>query len=188
MASSPRRHRRPRLSGFRSRARQFFSASDKTPVGLLVLTGLLYAAIGTMVSTFPVPGWVWGLVLSSAISHSVAIASPRALRRFRWWSANVLALLAILGAGATVVALAIALSYAGTDSIDEITPKMMMLETFGVSVLAIAVAALSAIAHATLSDRLLRVCTRWQATLLAAAASLASLGVGALIGSFLIAP
>lgn len=189
MASSPRRQRRrqQRASQFWRFCREWFDEPAGIPVRWLCLTAILYAAAGTIMASFPAPYWIWNLALGGAIAQSVALAGPRALKRFRWWSANVLALLAILGTGAVVIALGIALGYAGTDNIDAIVPKDTIFQVIWVSLVAFTIPALSAIIGAATSDRLLHHFGRLQTTLIMASISILGLVLGGVVGLLLVA-
>lgn len=184
MASSPRRQRKPNLW---QSLRRGLGEPAGIPVGWMGLTGILYAAAGTIMASFPAPYWIWNLALGGTIAQALALAGPKALQRFRWWSANLLALLAILGTGAIVVALSIALGYSGTDDLDAIVPKETAFEVIRVSLVALMVAALGAIISAETGDRLLKTFNRLQTTLVLAATGILGLGLGALVGLFLVA-
>ena len=184
MASPPRRRRRRRSqeSLLWQNFRNWFDAPEGVPVGLMVLTGILYAASGTIIASFSAPYWIWNLALGGVVAQVLALAGPKALRRFRWWSANVLALLAILGTGAIVIAVSISLGYAGTDNIDEIEPTATAFEVIRVSFMAVVIAALGAVMSAHTGDHLLRSFNRLQTTLILAATCILGLGFGGLIG------
>lgn len=148
----------------------------------MCLTGIFYAAAGTTVAAFAAPYWIWNVALGGTIAQTLALAGPKALSRFRWWSANVLALLAILGTGAIAIAVSIALGYSGTDNIDEIEPTATAFGVIRVSLVAVMIAALGAITSAHTGDRLLRMFNRLQTTLILAATCILGLGFGGLIG------
>jgi len=152
------------------------------PVGWMCLTAIAYAAAGTILSSFPAPYWVWNLAAGGTIAQSLALAGPKSLRRFRWWFANLLALLAIVGTGAMGVALSTALGYVGTDNLDDIVLEATAYQVIRVSLLAIVVAALGAIISAETGDRLLKTFGRLQTMLILAANCILGLMIGALIG------
>ncbi|MEO1094343.1 MAG: hypothetical protein AAFX01_05535 [Cyanobacteria bacterium J06638_28] len=182
MASSPRQQKSSR-SGSRSRP----SAPARIPTGLLCLTGILYAAAGLMMASFPAPYWIWNLALGGTIAQCLALAGPRSLRQFRWWSANFLALVAIVGTGAVAIGIAIALSYMGTDNLEAIVPQETLFEVLRSGFLALMVAAFGAIASAETGDRLLRLFNRLQTTVVLSAVCILGLGFGGLIGVFVVA-
>lgn len=179
MASSPRRQRRQL---FWQRFRHWVNGPMEVPVGWICLTGLFYMATGTIMGSFPIPTWAWYMALGGIIAQALALAGPRALQRFRWWSANGLALLAITGTGAIVIALSIALGYSGTDNIDEVVPQATAVELIRVSLIALVIAALDAIIGAETGDRLLPHFKRLPTTLILAATCGLGLGLGGLIG------
>jgi hypothetical protein len=148
----------------------------------MAITGLLYAAAGTIMAVFPAPYWIWNLALGGAIAQSLALAGPNALRRYPWFRAQMLTLLAILGAGAIAVAVAIALGFVGTDNLDNIEIAATTFEVIRVSLLAFVIAALGAIMTAETGDRLLYTFQRLQTMLILAATCILGLGLGGLIG------
>lgn len=148
----------------------------------MILSGLSYCAAGTIMAFFPEPYWIWALAIGGAFLQAIVLAGPKALQRFRWWSANVLVLLAIAGAVAVAVSVSVALGYVGTDQIDDIILKEAAFGIFGASCLALTVAALAAIVTAATGDRLLMAFSRWHTTLLLLASSLSGLGTGCLTG------
>jgi len=146
------------------------------------LTGLLYAAAGTVMSAFPAPYWIWNLALGGAIAQSLALAGPKALRRARWWKANLLVLLAIIGAGLLGIAVAIALGFAGTDNLDDIEVQATAFAVILLGFLALLITASAAVMTAETGDRLIYSFSRLQTTLVLAATCIMGLGLGALIG------
>ncbi|MBE7382657.1 MAG: hypothetical protein F6J95_014740 [Leptolyngbya sp. SIO1E4] len=183
MASSPRRRRRrPRRSQFRWQIPKPAEDSTGTPIGWMCLTGILYAAAGIILASFPTPYWIWIMALGGALAQALALAGPQALRRFRVWAAHGLVSLAILGTGAIVAALSAALNYVGTDNLDQITPGEVAFEVFWISVIALVVAALGAIVSAETGDRLLKTFNRLQTTLVLAATCILGLALGGFMG------
>ncbi|MDB9525183.1 hypothetical protein PN498_04230 [Oscillatoria sp. CS-180] len=178
--ASPRRQQR-KLRPWR-RSRRPSNVPTTIPWGWMCLTGILYMATGMVMAAFPAPYWIWNLALGGAIAQALALAGPQALRHFRYWSANSLVFLAILGTGAIVVALATALGFVGTDQLDEIKLTATTFQVIRVSFLAIVIAALGAIVGAETGDRLLRTFNRLQTTLVLAATCILGLGLGGLIG------
>ncbi|NER79323.1 MAG: hypothetical protein F6K42_07005, partial [Leptolyngbya sp. SIO1D8] len=179
MASSPQRRRRRqnRSQFWQNFFRKHSVEPTGIPVGWLCLTAILYAAAGTIMASFPAPYWIWNLALGGVIVQSLALAGPKALRRFGWWAANGLALLAIVGTGALVIALATALGYAGTDNLDEIIPKETAFEVIRMGFVAVILAASGGIIGAETGDRLLRILNRLQTTLVLAATCILGLGL-----------
>lgn len=148
---------RPRSApGIRRRRRQPGRPSDRqSSTGLLLLCGLLYAAAGVIVTSLA-PLWAWVLASGGAVLQGLALAGPKALKRFRWLTANLLVLLGIVGSGALAVALAIALNHLGTDNIDEVTLESLIRDVLLYSLLAVGLAGLCSLVTAALGDRLLR--------------------------------
>ena len=184
MASSPRRSNKP---PFWRRLHLSFAETSTIPVGWMCLTGILYAAAGVIIASFPAPYWLWNLALGGALAQSLALAGPQALKRFRWWSANALVLLAIAGTGAIGIALSTALGYAGTDNLDEILPQAALSEVIRWSLISLVIAALGGIICAETGDRLLPSFNRIQTTLILAAVCILGLGLGGLIGLVVVA-
>ncbi len=151
------------------------------------LTALLYAAAGVIMASFPAPYWIWNVALGGAIAQCLALAGPFSLRRFRWWSANVLALVAILGTGAIAMAVAAALGYSGTDNLDALVPKETAFEVVRGGLIALVIAALGAILSAETGDRLLKGFKRLPTTIILAAICILGLGLGGLIGVLVVA-
>lgn len=178
MASSPRQQRKRRLW---RRSRRSSTGGTGAPWGWMCLTGIVYASVGAILASFPAPYWIWNLALGGAIAQALALAGPEALGRFRWWGATALSLLAILGTGAIVVALGIALGFVGTENIDDIELKATAFQVIRVSLLALVVAALGASISAETGDRLLRSFNRVETSLVLAATCILGLGLGGLI-------
>ncbi len=179
MASPPRQRRSVSLG---QRLQNWLATPGGIPWGWLAGTVFLYAIAGLMLASFPVPYWVWNIALGGVMAQALALAGPKALTRFRWWSANLLALVAIIGTGAVGAAIAIALNHAGTANLDEIVPKTAAFEVIRMSLVALVTAALGAIISAETGDRLLGgLFNRLQTTLILAATCILGLGFGGLI-------
>jgi H+/Cl- antiporter ClcA len=125
---------------------------------------------------------VWIFAVVGILIQITTLAGPQALRRFKWFPANLLALASSLGAGLLAIALAIALNHAGTDQIDDITISSVFWEVFFYSLLALILAAISSGVTASLGDRLLRHFKQQQTVLMLAATTLIGLGCGSLFG------
>lgn len=177
-----RRHRYRRPYSLAKRFRPGSLKSSKLPAKWLCLNGLIWAAVGAILATFSVPLWVWGLVLGGTVAQTSVLAGPRSLARFRWWSANFLVLLAILGAGAIVSGLSIALSYAGTENLDQVVPMEFGLDVLKMSTVALLIGGLGAVVNAAVGDRLLISFNHLQTVVILAASSFSGLGIGSLIG------
>jgi hypothetical protein len=152
------------------------------PWGWVVVTAFVYAAAGLIMASFPAPYWIWNLALAAVISQALALAGPKALSRFGWLRTNALTLLAIIGTGAMVIALAIALNHAGSDNLDEIEPRVAAMDVVKLGLMAVITAATGAIITAETGDRLLAVFTRVQTSLVLAAIGILGLGIGGMIG------
>lgn len=183
MASSPRPQRKLKLW---RHARRRPVPTGRIPWGWLCLTGILYATMGTLVSSFPVPYWVWYLVMGGVLAQALALAGPRALGRYRWWWANTLVLLTILGTVAIAVALGLAMGFVGTDNLDAIEVKATAFEVIRVSLVALMMPALGAIIGAETGDRLLGLFNRWQTSAVLAATCVFGIGLGSLISLLLV--
>jgi len=132
---------------------------------------------------FPAPLWIWYLAVGGVGLQAIALAGPQSLGRFRWWSANALALVAILGAGLVAVALGVSMGFVGTENLDEVAVQSTAFEVLRVGLLAILVPAMSGIIAAETGDRLLPVFNRLRTSVILAMACLAGLGLGAAIGA-----
>lgn len=183
MASSPRQRRRA-LRWRRSRQRAH------TPGGIpwawLGITALLYLSMGLLLAAFPAPYWIWNLALAGVLAQALALAGPQALSRLRWWRANALVLLAIVGTVLIAIALGIALGFVGTENLDEVEVTATAFDVIRVSVLAIFVSAIGAIVGAETGDRLLHVLNRLQTTLVLAATCILGIGLGGVIGLMIV--
>lgn len=179
MASSPRQRRKLRLW---RQSRKRPTVPGSIPWGWMFLTGLLYAAAGTVIAAFPTPYWIWNLAIGGAIAQALALAGPQALSRFNWWKANALTGLAIAGTVALAIALGSALGFVGTDSLDEVELGATAFGVIRMGFLAVVIAALGAIVGAKTGDRLLYTFNRLQTTLVLAATCILGLGLGALMG------
>lgn len=179
MTPSPRQRRRP--PAWRRPRRPKARASAGIPWLWLAITILLYLSIGLLLAAFPVPPWVWYLALGGVLLQAIALAGPKALSRFRWWSANALALLAIIGTALVAIALGISMGFVGTENLDEVVLESTTFEVLRISLLAFFVPSIGAIVGAETGDRLLTVLNRLATTLLLTIACMAGLGLGAAI-------
>jgi len=152
------------------------------PQGWIAGTLFLYGVAGLILAAFPAPYWVWTLALAGILAQALALAGARALSQFRWLPANLLTLLAIAGSGAFVAALAIALNYAGSNDIDQVSATTAAWQVMQLSLVALVVAALCAVISTEVGDRLLQVFNRLQTSLILAALSVLGLGLGGLLG------
>ena len=143
---------------------------------------ITYAVAGLLLASFPAPDWIWNLALIGAIAQAAALAGPKSLQRFGWLSANLLALLAILGTGLMVVAIAISLNYSGVADIDQLTPLSLVGDVIKVGLGALITAATGAVIGAATGDRLLLTFNHLQSALILAGICVLGLGVGGLIG------
>ncbi|MEM9817090.1 MAG: hypothetical protein AAF827_11910 [Cyanobacteria bacterium P01_D01_bin.6] len=184
MASSPRQRQRP--PGWR-RLPPKARVSGGIPWLWLAITILLYLSIGLLLAAFPVPFWVWYIALGGVLGQAIALAGPKALSRFRWWSANVLVLLAILGTAAVAVALGISMGFVGTENLDDVEMQSTTFEVLRISLLPVLVSAIGAIVAAETGDRLLATLQRWQTTLVLAVTCMMGLGLGAAISLLVVA-
>jgi hypothetical protein len=149
---------------------------------LIFWCGILYATVGVILASFPIPGWVWLLAVMGILMQITTLAGPQSLRRFRWLSANLLVLTSSLGTGLLAIGLAIALNHAGTDQIDDVTIRSVFWEVVLYSLLAIILAAITSGLTASLGDRLLRHFKQRQTVLILASTTFIGLGLGCLAG------
>ena len=175
MRSSTRRQRRSRFP------RQFIDTED-IPLKWMAASLIVYAFAGLLLASFPAPNWIWHLALGGVIAQAAALAGPKSLQRFEWLPANLLALLAILGAGLMVMALAITLNYTGASDIDQVTPLSLVGDVIKIGLGAIITAASGAVIGAATGDRLLLSFNHLQSALILAGLCVLGLGIGGLIG------
>ena len=174
-------HRRRRSRSARKPRVSWFS-NGSTPWPLLFWCGILYAIIGTILGSFAIPNWVWGVAVVGTVVQIVALAGPQALRRFRWLAANLLVLGSSLGAGFIAIALAIALNHAGTDQLNDISLNSVFWEVVRYGLVAVLLAAVAAGVTAALGDRLLRHFNQRQTMVILGVTALAGLGLGGIFG------
>lgn len=182
MRSPSSRRRRPRTP---RQPRIDWLSRGPVPWPLVFWCGILYAAIGVILAAFPVPAWVWIVALFGTLVQISTLAGPQTLRRFKWLAANLLVLGSSLGAGLTAVALAIALNYAATDQLDELTLGGVFWEVVRYSLFAVGLAALCGGVTASLGDRLLRHFQRQQTVLILITTALLGLSLGGAFGFLL---
>ena len=175
MRSSTKRRRRSRFP-------RPLTNTENIPFKWMAASLIAYAVAGLLLAAFPAPNWIWNLALVGAIAQAAALAGPKSLQRFEWLSANLLALLAILGAGLMVVALAISLNYAGSSDLDQVTPLSLVGEVIKIGLGAIITAASGSIIGAATGDQLLLTFNHFQSTLILAGICVLGLGIGGLIG------
>ena len=167
----------------RSRLPKRFMDIESAPlIKRAVASIIAYAVAGLLLASFSAPNWIWNLALGGAIAQALALAGPKSLQRFGWLSANLLALLAILGTGSMVVAIAVSLNYASSADIDQLTPTGVIRDVIKVGLGAIITAASGAVIGAATGDRLLLSFSQLQSTLILAGICILGLGVGGLIG------
>lgn len=183
MASSPRQRRRSRLW---RRSRQRTRQPSGIPWAWLGLTALLYLSMGLLLAAFPVPYWIWNLALAGVIAQALALAGPQALSRLRWWRANALVGLAIVGTALITIALGIALGFVGTENLDDVEVTATAFDVMRLSLLAVFVPAIGAVIGAETGDRLLSVLNRLQTILVLAATCIMGLGLGGVVGLLIV--
>ncbi|MDJ0705916.1 MAG: hypothetical protein QNJ46_21825 [Leptolyngbyaceae cyanobacterium MO_188.B28] len=176
MKSPIRRRRRSRFP------RQLIDGENAPLIRWAVASLIAYSVAGLLLASFPAPNWIWNLALVGAIAQALALAGPKSLQRFGWLSANLLTLLAILGTGLMVVAIAIALNFSGAADIDQLTPAGLVRDVIKVGLGAIIIAATGAVLGAATGDRLILSFNQLQSTLILAGICVLGLGVGGLIG------
>lgn len=139
-----------------------------------------------LLAAFPVPYWIWNLALGGVLAQALALAGPKALSQLRWWRANALVLLAILGTAFVAIALGISMGFVGTENLDEVEMTGTAFEVIRVGALAILLPAVGAIVGAETGDRLLTVMSRLQATVVLAATCILGIGLGGAIGLLIV--
>lgn len=161
-------------------------SQQPTPWLWLLACIVIFSAAGVVLAAFPSPYWLWSLALGSVAIQAIALAGPQILRRFRWMEANAIALGATMGAAGLAVALSISLGFAGTDNLNQTTPRQFLLDTITFSLLAIVVTALCACVMAATGDRLISIYGRPQTSLILAATCVLGLGLGGSLALLLI--
>lgn len=157
-------------------------ALDDVPLKWMAASLVTYAVAGLLLAIFPAPIWIWNLALGGAIAQAAALAGPKSLQRFEWLLANLLVLLAILGTGLMVMALAIAINYSGAADLDQVTLLSLFGDVIKVGLGAVIIAALGAVISAETGDRLIFTFNHLQSTLILSGTCILGLGFGGLIG------
>lgn len=180
-APSPRTRRR-RLKSWKAAIGRRSQQPSPWPWLFACLT--LYAAAGLVLGGLPSPYWVWIIAIASVLMQAVALAGPQRLARFRWWFANLLVVLACLGAGALAAALAIAMGFSGSEGLQDMRPQDLLWEIIQYALLAILLAALCAGVTAATGDRLMYTFQkRFQTGLVLSGVCILGLAVGGIIGA-----
>lgn len=174
-------HRRRRSRSTR-RPRVEWLQNSPVPWPLLFWCTILYAVIGVILTAFPIPGWVLAIAVAGALIQIVALAGPQALRRFKWLAANLLVLGSSLGAGLIAVALAIALNFAGTDQLNDVSISSIIWDVIKYGLLSVLLAALCSGVTASVGDRLLRHFNQRQTMLILGTAAVLGLSIGSAFG------
>ncbi|WOD40788.1 hypothetical protein [Nodosilinea sp. E11] len=183
---SQRRRRSAPAPARRSRPPARSSSQRRPFVGLWLLCGLLYAAVGVIIVALA-PPWVWLVAVAGALVQSLALAGPQTLQRFRWLAANLVVLGSILGGTALAVAISIALNHLGVNNLDELAIGRAVIEVALYSLLAALLAVLCSLVTTTLGDRLLRRYQGRTITVVLLGTCLLGLAIGGALG-MLIAP
>lgn len=154
------------------------------PTPWLWLLGCLvvYGGAGLILGALPSPYWVWILALGAVLAQAIALAGPKTLARFRWWFANLMALLATAGAATLAVALAISLGFLGSNDLEDTLPRELVVEVIQYALLALVLAALCGGLTAAAGDRLMGTFRRFKTSLILAATCIFGLSLGGLVG------
>jgi hypothetical protein len=148
----------------------------------LLLSVVMYAIAGLLLSAFSSPYWVWPIALVSTLLQALALAGPQALQGLTRWRAGWAILVGCLGSGGLVVALAIAVGYAGTDDIDAMQIGATAVEVFLVNLGVLLLTATCTIIGARTGDQLLNLFNRTRSILLLASVCFLGLFLGGLVG------
>ncbi|NEP61370.1 MAG: hypothetical protein F6K31_31200 [Symploca sp. SIO2G7] len=131
-----------------------------TPWSLLILALMLHTVVGVLLVVFSPPFWVWPLAFGGTFLQTVVAAGPRALASLKGLPIWLFRLVTYLGTAMSVVALAVAVGYGGTNNIDEIqfarTGLLLVLVNLGV----LGLTAICSLLIAQVGDRLLTVMGR----------------------------
>lgn len=157
-------------------------SNQPTPWLWLLACVAAYGSAGLILGGLPSPYWVWIIALAAVLTQAIALAGPTTLARFRWWFANLLVLLATVGAAALAVALAISLGFLGSNDLEGTLPRELVLEVIQYALIALGLAALCGGLTAATGDRLVGTYHRLRSSLILAATCVLGLGLGGLVG------
>ncbi|MBT9316364.1 hypothetical protein [Leptothoe spongobia] len=137
----PRPAGRPRQSGI--------------PWSLLALVLVLHVAVGIFLSVFSPPYWVWPLAFGGTLIQAFALAGPKALSALQGFRIILARAVTCLGTALSVVALAIAVGFGGTNDIDSIRFTQTGMAIFGINLGVLLLTAICSVLIAYIGDRLL---------------------------------
>ncbi len=148
----------------------------------LILVLVLHTVVGIFLSVFSPPSWVWPLAFGGTFIQAVVLAGPRALSSLKGFQILLCRFVTCVGTALSVVALAVAVGFGGTDDIDRIqfsqTGLALLLINLGVLVLTATCSLM--IAHA--GDRLLAGMGRGRCSLFVLSFCFLGLFIGGMLG------
>ena len=90
------------------------------PWSFLVLALVLHIFVGVLLSVFSPPFWVWPLAFAGTLLQAIMFAGPKALSSLQGWWILLSRFVTCVGVALSVVALAVAVGYGGSNDIDSI--------------------------------------------------------------------
>ncbi|NEQ49179.1 MAG: hypothetical protein F6K11_03475 [Leptolyngbya sp. SIO3F4] len=152
------------------------------PWALLGLSLILHVVVGIFLSVFSPPYWVWPLAFGGTLIQSVFLAGPRALSSFRGFRILLVRALTCLGVGLSVVALAIAVGFGGTNDIDSIRIPDTGIELLAVNFGVLLLTATCSLLIANIGDRMLSEMGRTRGSLVILSFCFLGLFIGGALG------
>lgn len=131
-------------------------SGTETPWPLLLLVLALHGVVGLLLAVFSAPFWVWPLAFGGTLLQAVVLAGPRALSSLQGMRIWLSRLVTCLGIAMAVVALAVAVGYAGTNDIDEIQFVQTGLALLFINLGVLGLTAVCSLLIAQVGDRLLK--------------------------------
>ncbi|MEM9485996.1 MAG: hypothetical protein AAGA83_20150 [Cyanobacteria bacterium P01_F01_bin.116] len=125
------------------------------PWSLMALTLVLHGVVGTFLSVFSPPFWVWPLAFGGTLIQAFFLAGPRALSAFRGFRIILMRSLTCLGVALSVVSLAVAIGFGGTNDIDSIRFGQIGGTLFAINLGVLVLTAICSVLIAYIGDRLL---------------------------------
>lgn len=153
-----------------------------TPWSLLMLIVVLHIVVGIFLSAFSPPFWVWPLAFGGTVIQATTLAGPRVLSSLKGVRILLCRFLTCLGVGLSVVALAVAVGFGGTNDIDNIQFAQTGLALFFVNLGVLLLTAFCSLIVAHAGDRLLVVMGRVRCSLTILSVCFLGLFIGGAFG------
>lgn len=154
-----------------------------TPPWLLIaLVIALHMVAGIFLSVFSPPFWVWPLAFGGTFIQTLALAGPEALSSLKGFRIILCRSLTCLGTALSVVALAVAVGFGGTNNIDDIRFGQIGMTLFFVNLGVLVLTAVCSLLIAHVGDRLLAGMGRVRSSLTLLSVCLLGLFIGGAFG------